>query len=171
MRSFLYTLGILVVLCAARPAQAQFANRGMGLSAGYMNFNRTAGLDGGAFIGFDASLYIEGGFEVVSLTKITFPMDPSSGQRVIGVAPSLGVRYLFLEESIRPYLGTDISYLHVFKPQVAAQYAGFGPNAGVDFFVADSISLGLRAQYNVYLSLNDPIQTSLTLSSGVAVYY
>ncbi|HSP77453.1 MAG TPA: hypothetical protein VLQ93_02915, partial [Myxococcaceae bacterium] len=111
------------------------------------------------------------GFVVVSLTKVTFPVDPGSGQRGGGVAPSLGLRYLFLEESIRPSLGADLSYLHVFKPQTAAPYAGLGPNAGVDFFVSDSVSLGARVQYNVYLSLNDPLQTSLTLSAGAAVYY
>jgi outer membrane protein len=171
MRSFLYALGISVALFAAVPAHAQFANRSLGLSAGYMNFNGTASLKSSAFLGFDASLYIENGFEVVSLTKISFPLDPISGNRVVGLAPSLGIRYLFLEESIRPYVGADLSYLHVFKPQGDSNFVGVGPNAGVEFFVSDSISLGARAQYNAYLSLSEDVQTSLILSAGTAVYF
>jgi outer membrane protein len=136
-----------------------------------MNFNNTASLTSTVFIGFDASLYIESGFEVVSFTKIAFPEDPISRQRVVGLAPSLGVRYLFLEESIRPYLGADLSYLHVFKPAGDSNFVGLGPNAGLDFFVSDSVSLGVRAQFNVYLSLNERVQTSLILSGGAAVYF
>ncbi|MCY1076258.1 hypothetical protein [Archangium lansingense] len=171
MRSFLLALGFLVSLFAAAPSHAQFANRSLGLSLGYMNFNNTASLNSTVFIGFDASMYIESGFEVVSLTKIGFPMDPISGQRVVGLAPSLGVRYLFLEEGIRPYLGADLSYLHVFKPQGDSNFFGIGPNAGIEIFVSDSISLGARAQFNTYLSLTERLQTSLILSAGTAVYF
>jgi outer membrane protein len=42
---------------------------------------------------------------------------------------------------------------------------------GLDFFVSDSISLGVRAQYNFYLALNERVQTSLILSGGTAVYF
>jgi outer membrane protein len=171
MRSFLYALGISVALFAAAPAHAQFANRSLGLSAGYMNFNGTASLNSTVFLGFDATLYIESGFEVVSLTKIAFPQDPITGNRVVGLAPSLGIRYLFLEESIRPYVGADLSYLHVFKPQGDSNFVGVGPNAGLDFFVSDSISIGARAQYNADLSLSERVQTSLILSAGTAVYF
>lgn len=171
MRSFLLALASLVALFSAAPAHAQFANRSLGLSLGYMNFNNTASLTSTVFVGFDATLYIESGFEVVSLTKIAFPEDPISGQRVVGLAPSLGVRYLFFEESIRPYVGADLSYLHVFKPQGDSNFFGIGPNAGIEFFVSDSISLGARAQFNAYLSLTERLQTSLILSGGAAVYF
>ncbi|HYO56250.1 hypothetical protein [Archangium sp.] len=171
MRSFFPALGISVALFVATPAHAQFANRSLGLSAGYMNFNNTASLHSTVFLGFDASLYIENGFEVVSLTKIAFPFDPISERRVVGLAPSLGVRYLFMEESIRPYIGADLSYLHVFKPQGDSNFFGIGPNAGVEFFVSDSISLGARAQFNTYLSLTERVQTSLILSAGSSVYF
>lgn len=160
-----------MALLGAAPAHAQFANRSLGLSLGYMNFQRTAGLDSGAFIGIDASVYIENGFELVSLTKITFPLDPATDKRVIGLAPSVGMRYLFMEESIRPYLGADLSYLLVFKDASTPQYVGLGPNAGIDFFVSESISLGARAQYNFYIALNEETQTSLILSGGVAAYF
>lgn len=171
MRSFLYTLGFVAALLVAAPSHAQFANRSIGLSLGYMNFNGTASLNSTVFIGFDASLYIESGFEVVSLTKLAFPEDPISGKRVVGLAPSLGIRYLILEESIRPYVGADLSYLHVFKDQGESNFVGIGPNAGIEFFVTDSVSLGARAQFNAYLSLSERVQTSLILSGGASVYF
>ena len=171
MRSFLAALVLLAALCVATPAHAQFANHSLGLSAGYINFNNTASLSSSAFVGLDASLYIEGGFEVVSLTKLSFPEDPITGLRVVGIAPSLGVRYLFLEESVRPYIGADLSYLHVFKDVGTSNFFGVGPNAGLDLFVSDSISVGARAQFNAYLALNERVQTSLILSVGTAVYF
>jgi outer membrane protein len=171
MRSLLHALGLAVALFVAAPAHAQFENRSIGLSAGYMSFNDTASLGSTAFLGFDASHYIESGFELVSLTKLAFPLDPVSGKRVIGLAPSLGIRYLFMEESIRPYVGADLSYLHVFKPQAGLGFVGVGPNAGVELFVSDSISLGARAQFNAYLSLEERVQTSLIVSGGSSVYF
>ena len=160
-----------MALFAATSAHAQFANRSLGLSAGYMSFNNTASLNSTVFLGFDASLYIENGFEVVSLTKIASP--DGSHQRAAGGGPGplVGIRYLFMEESFRPYLGADLSYLHIFKPQGDSDFFGVGPNAGLEFFVSDSISLGARAQFNVYLSLRERVQTSVILSAGSSVYF
>jgi outer membrane protein len=172
MRTYLCAFSLLAALLGASPAHAQFANRSLGLSLGYMDFNRTAGLAGTPFIGLEGSLYIENGFEVVSLSKLMFPVDTfaTPEKRVIGLAPSLGIRYLLLEETIRPYVGSDISYLVVFK-ESTSNFVGLGPNAGVDFFLSDSVSLGVRVQYNFYLALNEDTQTSLTASAGLATYF
>ena len=171
MRTLFCALGLFVALCWAAPAHAQYDNQSLGLSLGYMDFNRTAGLEGGFFVGFDASLYIESGFEAVSLTKLTFPKDPNTGKRVIGLAPSLGLRYLFMEESFRPFVGTDISYLLVFRASSTGQYVGLGPNLGFEYFVGDSVSLGLRGQYNFYIALNEKTQSSLTFGATAAAYF
>ncbi|MFL5347212.1 MAG: outer membrane beta-barrel protein [Hyalangium sp.] len=171
MRTLLCALGLAVALLGASPAHAQFANRSLGLSLGYMDFNRTGGLEGGYFVGFDASYYIESGFDLVSLTKLTFPKDPATGKRVVGMAPSIGIRYLLLEESFRPYAGADISYLFVFKEDQTAQYVGLGPNVGFDYFITDTVSLGVRGQYNFYIALNEKTQSSLTFSVGGAAYF
>jgi outer membrane protein len=172
MRTLLCTLAFALALLGAAPAHAQFANRSLGLSLGYMDFNATKGLDSTFFLGIDASLYIENGFELVSLSKIAFPKDTTDPEekRVVGLAPSIGLRYLFSEESIRPYVGSDISYLIVFKESVS-NFVGIGPNVGVDFFVSDSVSVGVRGQYNFYIALNEKTQTSLTLSAGAAAYF
>lgn len=171
MRTLLCALGLAAALLSAAPAQAQFANRSLGLSLGYMDFKRTAGLEGGFFVGFDGSYYIESGFDLVSLTKLSFPRDPGTGKRVVALAPSVGIRYLFMEESFRPYAGTDISYLLVFREGSTGQYVGLGPNLGFDFFVTDTVSLGLRGQYNFYFTLNEETQYSLTASVGAAAYF
>jgi outer membrane protein len=171
MRTLFCALGLSVALLWAAPAHAQYDNNSLGLSLGFMDFNRTAGLEGGFFLGFDASLYIESGFEAVSLTKLTFPKDPATGKRVIGLAPSLGLRYLFLEESLRPFAGTDISYLLVFRENSTGQYVGLGPNVGFEYFVGDSVSIGLRGQYNFYIALNEKTQTSLTFGATGAAYF
>ncbi len=171
MRTLLCALGLSVALLGAAPAHAQFANHSLGLSLGYMDFNSTAGLEGGMFLGLDASYYIEGGFDLVSLTKVTFPKDPLSNKRVVGVAPSVGIRYLFMEESFRPYAGGDISYLFVFRSASNLQYVGLGPNVGFDYFVSDSVSVGLRGQYIFYIALNEKTQNSLAFSAGAAAYF
>ncbi|WP_224249385.1 hypothetical protein [Hyalangium gracile] len=171
MRTLFCALGLAVALFGASPAHAQFANRSLGLSFGYMDFNRTGGLEGGFFVGFDASYYIESGFDLVSLTKLSFPRDPATGKRVVGLAPSVGIRYLFLEETFRPYAGTDLSYLFVFKSGSTGQYVGLGPNLGFDYFVTDTVSLGLRGQYIFYIALNEKTQSSLTFSAGAAAYF
>lgn len=170
MRTCLCVLGLLAALFAA-PAHAQYANHGLGLSAGYMRFTEDAQLEPGLFVGLEASYYLDAGFELVSLSKIALPRDPVSGDRVVGIAPSAGLRYLFAEEGVRPYAGTDVSYLMVFKPASTLQYVGIGPNVGVDLFMSDSVSVGARAQYNFYLRLNEPLQTSLTFSLGAATYF
>ncbi len=171
MRTLLCALGLATALLGSLPAHAQFANNSLGLSVGYMKFDDATGLDNALFLGLEGGLYIESGFELVSLTKISFPKDPGTDKRVIGLAPSIGLRYLFLEEELRPYAGADLSYLFVFKSATTSQYVGLGPNAGIDYFVSDSVSLGVRGQYNFYFNLNEDVQTSLAISVGAAAYF
>lgn len=184
MRSFLTTLGLLAALLLATPSHAQFANHSLGLELGYLNFNNTESLGSTFFLGLDASFYIENGFEVVSLNKLMFPYDPITQTHVLGFAPSVGVRYLFLEEAFRPYVGVDLSYLHVFRgggdstdttdsttSATDSNYVGLGPNLGFEYFVADSISLGVRGQFNFYFSLNEAVQTTVMVSGLASVYF
>jgi outer membrane protein len=167
MRPFLCVLALL----AASTAHAQYANHSLGLSGGYMRFAEDSQLEPGAFLGLEGSYYLDAGFELVSLTKLALPKDPLTGERVVGVAPSAGLRFLFAEEGLRPYVGTDLSYLMVFKRAGMEQYMGVGPNVGLDLFVGESTSVGARAQYNFYVRLNEPLQTSLTFSLGAATYF
>jgi outer membrane protein len=159
MRRWLW-LGGMCALLFAGPAQAQFANKSLGLSVGFLSLNGVAGeeLDFGIPIGLTGSIYIENGFDVVAHIGIMVVHDKVLNQNVLALdGPALGIRYLFLEESIRPFAGVDVSFLNIFgqvqQPNTA--FAGLGPNAGVEFFVSDSISIGLMARFNLYVSLNE----------------
>lgn len=162
--------GILLLGCSA--ARAQYANHSVGLSVGVMNFLfERQGLNRGPFVGLEGSIYIENGWDVVSLSKIVIPYDSIAGKFAVGLAPSIGVRYLFSEERIRPYAGADLSWLFLFRDSGTASLFGVGPNLGIDFFVSDSVSLGLRIQYVLYFQLNGPFRDSLDGSLGVAAYF
>lgn len=171
MRSLLYVFALAAALLVAGPAHAQFSNRSAGASAVFMWLNGTAGLDTALLVGLDGSIYLENGWELITLSKFGFPYDGPSQQYVAAFAPSVGVRYLFMEERIRPYVGADINYLFVFKPANTVQLVGVGPNAGLDLFLTDSVSLGVRGQFALYVMLNQPLTTAASVSAGASFYF
>jgi hypothetical protein len=71
---------------------------------------------------------------------------------------------------LRPYLGLDLAYLHVFLAE-ESNFVGLAPNGGVDFFVSDTWSLGLRGYFNAYYWINRSLQTSLGASLGASAYF
>ena len=155
---------MLLVFAAAAlapsQAEAQFANRSVSLSLGYMHLNEAAGLDAGFPLGLAYTGYIEGGFEWSAGVQGMILRD-LTGRQVVAVAGGPGIRYLFLEEGLRPYVGGELTYLHIFAYEIATQFVGLGPYVGVDYFLTDSFSIGARGQYNFYVMLNQPLQTSL----------
>jgi len=164
---------LLAALFWAAPASAQFSNRSLGLTVGYMDIDDADRLDNGIPIGLMGSLYIENGFEAVAHFDVMILREQiaSGNKQVVGIAPSIGIRYLFSEEQIRPYAGLDLSFLLTFRDAGVKSYFGLGPNLGIDFFVSSSVSLGVRAQYNLYLTLNSPIQNSIAGQVVAATYF
>lgn len=159
-------------------AQAQFANRSLGLSVGYLKLNADDGIDHAIPVGLGATAYIENGFELVGhfdfmvLNQPTVVNQQLSTMNVVGIAPTLGFQYLFAEEEIRPYVGLGLSFLHIFSSNTdTANYFGLGPNAGVDFMVSESMSVGVRAQYNLYLALNGPTENSIGGAFEVKTFF
>jgi outer membrane protein len=174
MRRWLW-LGGMCALFLAGPARAQFANKSLGLQTGFMSLSGATGeeLDYGIPVGLCGSIYIENGFDVVAHIGIMVVHDKVLNQNVLALdGPALGVRYLFMEESIRPFAGMDISFLNIFgnANQQNTAFAGLGPNAGVEFFVSDSISIGLIARFNLYISLNE-VWESFGANAQVATYF
>jgi outer membrane protein len=167
-------LGGMCTLFLVSPARAQFANKSLGLQAGFLNLTGVSNaLDFGIPIGLAGSIYIENGFDVVAHIGIMVVHDKVLNQNVLALdGPALGVRYLFMEESIRPFAGMDISFLNIFgnANQQNTAFAGLGPNAGVEFFVSDSISIGLIARFNLYISLNE-VWESFGANAQVATYF
>ncbi len=176
MRSALFALGVLSVVLVGSPAWAQFANRSIGFSAGYQKLNEESGLDWGIPAGILYTAYLDAGFEATGHFHVMFLRDPVLQKTVVGVTPQIGIRYLFAQEHLRPYVALDISYLNLFYDQGANQsaatsYVGIGPNLGLDVFINDTWSVGVRGQYNLYVMLNKPLQTSLGATLEVATYY
>jgi outer membrane protein len=175
MRRTLFFITVSVALCAAGEARAQFANKSLGLQVGFLTLNGVAGgeLDWGLPVGLNGSLYVENGFEVVAQVGVIVAHDRILNQNILALdGPALGIRYLFLEESVRPYVGLDLSYLQLFgtSAQPNTAFAGLGPNVGLDYFVTDSISIGVRVRFNIYLSLNE-VWTSLGATLAAATYF
>jgi outer membrane protein len=175
MRRWLW-LGGMCALLLAGPARAQFANKSLGLQVGFLSLNGATGeeLDFGIPVGLTGSIYIENGFDVVAHVGIMVVHDKVLNQNVLALdGPALGIRYLFLEESIRPFAGVDLSFLNIFgsgNNQQNTAFAGLGPNAGVEFFVSDSISIGLVARFNLYVSLNE-VWESFGANAQVSAYF
>lgn len=176
MRSFLLALGAAATLLVSTPAFAQFANRAIGATAGYLKLNEENGLDWGIPVGIFWDTYLDAGFEFTVRANAMFLQEPVTFKTVVGVAPQVGIRYLLLQEHFRPYVGLDLSVLGIiYNPeqtsQLAKVYFGPGPNVGFEYFVSDEWSIGLRGQYNLYYWFNSPLQSSFGATLEVAAHY
>jgi len=175
MRSILLALGLSVALLSSSPAWAQYANRSIGVSAGYLALNEQSDLGYSVPLGLLYTNFITDlNIDLTIRAYLMILRSKALNQNVVGATPSLGLRYLFSQESVRPYVGLDITYLHVFygdNSNLTENFVGVSPTAGIDFFLNGSFSVGLRAQYSLYPVLNGPWQTSYGATVDVATYY
>ncbi|MBX5482218.1 MAG: hypothetical protein IRZ16_10345 [Myxococcaceae bacterium] len=172
---------LLCLVCAAgalflsTEARAQFANHSVGAQLGFLDLDQVGGvIDWGLPVGITTSNYIDAGFEwTFALSGMLLTVHPVGGEvnQVIGVTGGPGIRYLFLEESLRPYVGAELNYLHIFFGNLGvdwtSNYVGIGPFAGIDYFVGDTASVGVKAQFNVYATLTNRVE--LQTSKGIFV--
>lgn len=165
MRKTLSTWMLVLALFGAAEARASasFANRMLGISGGYSAFTTNeVALSTVVPFALEAGYYVESGFDVylrvqLSLVRqgVGFGLDKNSPGFLFGIGGQLGIRYLFLEESVRPYVGLHLaglglpSELRVGPPG----YGGVGACAGVDFFLGESISLGVRGYLDLLMSV------------------
>lgn len=166
MKRLVCVLTLAGALFVGSEAHAQFQNRSLSAQIGYLDLDRVAGVvDWGLPLGLYYSSYIESGFEWTfgvqgMLLSVTIG-DEVIGQ-VFGGGGGGGLRYLFLEETLRPYFGIELTYLHIFfgnlGTDLTANWAGVGPNAGVDYFLTDSFSLGAKLQFNLYAALTTRVE-------------
>lgn len=161
------------LLCGTS-ADAQYANKSLGISVGYTKFSVAQGnLDYGVPLSLDGSLYIENGFELDAHFPVML-LKPAGYDQFIGLAPSIGVRYLFMQEAFRPYAGLDVSFLFFLGNldfQIGNFYVGPSPNIGFDYFLTEGVSVGLKAQFNWYLALNHHPENSLGFMAGVNLWF
>lgn len=153
-------------LTAGGAAHAQFANHSIGFeAAGVFVANPDAqNVGSGGQVGIDATLYIESGVELYfrALVGIHHAMPSAcidsaghmnvNGCEVVGVIPAVGFRYLFSEESVRPYLGLTLGYLAFFTSTYDSRFS-ISPMGGLEFFVSENFSVGIQAEYHLMLEL------------------
>ncbi|MFZ5441643.1 MAG: hypothetical protein ACOZQL_16700 [Myxococcota bacterium] len=149
-------------------ASASFANRSLGLGISAFSL-QPSGADlvaWGLPITLEGGYYIEGGFDLYLRVEMMFLQQRigfGANKDLPGLLPAIGgqfgVRYLFLEENVRPYVNLHLAGMGFPTAERIGPvaYGGIGAGGGVDFFVAESISLGVRAYVDLFLMLNAPV--------------
>jgi outer membrane protein len=164
--------GLALALLGATPAQAQFANRSLGASLGYTAFTvDSSSFDWALPLMLQGTLYIENGFELVIHAPLMVMTEKISKQPVLGAGGTFGVRYLLSEESLRPFVGAELVFFHLFRETGSANFFGAGGNVGLAYFVTDTVSLEARVFGDAYFSLTLPVSSGLGAQAGVAAHF
>ncbi len=188
MAKKLSTCVMVLGLLAATEANAQagsFANRSLGLGVsgfGILGAGESVGIDWGIPITLEGAFYIESGFEVFLRIPLMFALQkfgfntPDGKGIVIASGGQFGLKYMFLEESIRPYVTLHLAGLYFIRDAMQANglpnfFIGPGLGAGIDFFVAESVSLGVRGYLDMYVTLNVPPNFALGAGAAVTTYF
>lgn len=178
MRKIMTLLVLALCLVGSKAqATASFAPRELGLGvSGFALLPKGADpVSWGLPLTLEGGYYIESGFELylriplMLLQQQTgFGADHSAPGTILATGGQFGVRYLFMEESIRPYVMLHLAAIYFFRdPSIGNSfYAGPGAGAGIDFFVADSVSLGLRGTVDLFITLN-PTSVLFAVGGGV----
>jgi outer membrane protein len=175
MKAFLCALAAAFCLLCAPSAQAQFANRSIGIAAGYLDFNEGFALRPYSVpIGFIGSFYIENGWEFIWRVQLVISeYRPTATQHLGLAAPGLGFRYLLSEESFRPYLGGEVGADWFFGaggiPVWA--WADFAGIFGFEYFVNDAWSVGIRGQGGLLVTLNQQVEPYLGAQLTLQTYF
>ena len=184
MAKKLSTCVLVLGLLAATEANAQagsFANRSLGLGVSGFGIvsGDAVGIDWGVPITLEGGFYIESGFEVFLRIPLMFAhqlfgVPPTNGPGIVlASGGQFGLKYMFLEESIRPYVTLHLAGLYFVRDaqtqtQLTNFFMGPGIGAGLDFFVAESVSLGVRSYFDMYVTLNVTNPLSFSLGAGAA---
>jgi len=85
----------------------------------------------------------------------------------------LGIRYLFLQEQFRPYVGLELSYFQLIGDAAGGllNYVGASPGIGADFMIGPQFSIGPRAQVNVYWMINRSLNVAYQATVELGFYF
>lgn len=180
-------LALSLSLFTASAAHAtSFANRGLGIGLGYMRIltDDSSVPDFAVPLWFEGSYYAENGFDVyaripLALASVKIGANTASGAGlVVATGGQFGIRYLFLEESFRPFVSVHLSGIYVIRPTAQGGIsvgdnllAGPGVGAGMEYFVGDSVSLQLRGFFDWFIALNSPQRFSLGGTLTASTYF
>lgn len=164
----------LFPLLFAVVAHAQYAPNSLGLGPAV-----TAVVGDTPMVGVEVevSRYLESGF--VAFIDVPFLIastvvgadTPTGAGRVFASGGRLGVRYLFTENLVRPWVALQLAGLVLATKPEVSWYVGAGTSAGLDWILSDSFSLGARLVYEVFVDLNRPWRHQLGGSLNGSVLF
>jgi hypothetical protein len=119
----------------------------------------------------EASNYLENGFELFARVPLLIA-EPTGGEttRVFTTGGSAGLRYLFVEGTVQPWVGLQLSGL-VLISQPVNWFLGAGATIGVDWVLSESWSIGARGIYDFFIVLTGPWRHQLGGSLMVSVLF
>jgi hypothetical protein len=170
-----------VVAAESPSGAASFANRGVGVGLGAVRvFGQDPSVpDALVPLWLEYASYVESGFEVfgrvpVALASVRVGADTPDGRGLVLAAGfQLGVRYLFLEEGVRPFISLHLGGLVVARQAALGDnvLAGPGAGAGLEVFVVSSLSLQARVFAEWDVTLNAPQRFSAGATVTAATYF
>lgn len=170
-------------LAAASPAQAQFfRNNGISVLAGWKGLGSTFdGLTGSKIwnmsdqgtigLGYYTALGYQLWFDILQAEigmgaeRLVTGRQPGP---IFSFSATSGVRYIFLEERVRPFVSAHLQYLQIIpvieNPEIptnaltgnAPFWVGARLGGGCEFFIMDEVSLLAHVGMTAFTGLNSP---------------
>ena len=172
---------LIFAVLLAGTAHAQFANRSFGAGLSFVKFtgvDAAAGVEYAVPLTLEGSVYIENRFELYAqvpfmVVEVAVGADrPGQGRgEVFGTGGHLGARYLLLQESVRPYVGLELAAMAFFTKPDPKVFWGPGASAGVDWFILDTVSIGARGFFDLFIELNFPVRPTVGGGLNFAAYF
>jgi outer membrane protein len=158
---------LIFAVLTSSAAHAQYLNHSLGAGPHltWVASNRSV-LWG---LSLEYSKYLESSFEFFGRVPLVIAEQPEQ-PRVFGTGASLGVRYLFIEGSVQPWAGLQLTGLALFAEPVT-WFMGAGTTLGLDWTLSESWAVGARFSYDVFVRLNDPWRHQLGGTFTVSVLY
>ncbi|MBL8950984.1 MAG: hypothetical protein JNK82_09425 [Myxococcaceae bacterium] len=149
---------LVVALLASGTAHAQFQNRHLGIEVSPMRFT-DADVTTGLMAVLDGAYYLDNGFEIGLRVPLAMFLTSVASRQLLGTGGQAYFRYLFMQESLRPWAGLELDVLYLFRenPDLSTNaqiFAGPGASVGVEYFVTDDVSLGARTFFAMYFGIN-----------------
>lgn len=172
MRTGILGLFVTAVALVSFPAQAQFANKSLGIGLGYMRINSDAQIEWALPLTLEGTLYVENHIDVFARVPLMLAFERSTGYQIVCAGLDIGARYLFLEESFRPYFGLQGGFMYINRANGQSNVL-FGPGAtlGAEYFVTDSISIGPRGFFNLFIAINERLRWAYGASFAANAYF
>jgi outer membrane protein len=173
MRKVLVGVAFFSCVLFSSASHAQFSNRSVGISPAFFGLFGPATANACPVcaeinwmipLTLDASFYAENGFDIyahapvaiTSIKSVDSQGNFNASYITFGWGLQIGARYLFSEETVRPWLGLQLSGIFVIRdPSPVMFYAGPGIAAGLDLFASDTFSIGPRAFFDFFVTFYD----------------